>query len=248
MAKIPKKPEEIFPEMTERLKSAFGDDLKSVVLYGSGASGEYLPGKSDLNFLVIVTDGGMKKLSRLHPYMKDWGKKRVAVPLVMTKSFLHNALDVYPIEFMTMKTHHIRVTGDDILSSLVFDGTCMRLQLEREIKGKLLHLRQGYLASQGEAKQLQGLIKASLVAFLSLFEAVLFLKGVPAPSSRRRLIRDTCAESGLDEGVFLRCLDIKEDAMKYDLKETTGLFGQYLSEIEKFDCLVDQLKQEINRP
>jgi len=247
MTKIPKKPEEIFPEMADHLKSAFGGDLISVALYGSGASGGYISGKSDLNFLVIVTDAGMKKMDRLHAYMKDWAKRRVAVPLVMMESFLHDALDVYPIEFMTMKAHHIQVMGDDILSSLSFDGICMRLQVEREIKGKIIHLRQGYLASQGETKQLRDLIKVSLVAFLSMFQAVLYLKGKPVPSSRREIIRDACAVLGLDEAVFLRCLEIKEDAVKYDLKEVAGVFGKYLSEIERLDHFVEQLKQEINR-
>jgi len=246
MAKIPKKPEEIFPEMADRLKSVFGGDLISVALYGSGASGEYLPGKSDLNFLVIVTDTGMNRLERLHEFMKDWDKRRIATPLIMTKSFLEGALDVYPIEFMTMKAHHIQVVGEDILSSLAFDGTCMRLQVEREIKGKLIHLRQGFLASQGEAKKLRDLIKVSLVAFLSLFEAVLHLKGKAVPSSRRQVIRDTCEILGIDGSTFLKCLDIKEEAVRYDMKEIALLFEKYLSEIEKVDRFVDQFKQEVN--
>ena len=94
MAKIPNKPEEIFPEILQQLREAFREDLNSVTLYGSGASREYVPGKSDFNFLVIVTEEGMKNLGRLHALMKGWTKKRIAIPLVMTKSFLVSALDV----------------------------------------------------------------------------------------------------------------------------------------------------------
>jgi hypothetical protein len=50
MAKIPQKPEAIFSEFTKDYKRAFAADLLSIVLYGSGASGHYIPGKSDLNF------------------------------------------------------------------------------------------------------------------------------------------------------------------------------------------------------
>jgi predicted nucleotidyltransferase len=246
MAKIPKIPEEIFPEITEQLKSTFSGDLQSVVLYGSGASGAYVPGKSDLNFLVVVTDEGLKNLRRLHDVVGKWHKRQVATPLVMTKSFLENALDVYPVEFLTMKEHHIQVFGDDCLSSLSFDRTCMRLQVEREIKGKLIHLRQGYLESEGQPKNFRDLIKVSLVAFLSLFTAILYLKGRPVPSERRQVINKACELAGIDSGIFIKCLDIKEEAIKYDLKEMASLFEKYLGEVEKFDHFVDQLKQEID--
>ena len=245
MAKIPKKPEEIFPEIMEQLKSAFGVELKSVFLYGSGASGGYVPGKSDLNFLVIVTDEGMKNLRRLHNVVGGWKKRGVATPLIMTKAFLDNALDVYPIEFLTMKEHHVRVYGEEVLSRLSFDRTCLRLQLEREIKGKLIHLRQGYLESEGQAKKLRDLINISLVAFLSLFTAILYLKEKSVPPERHQLIHDACELSGIDGGVFSRCLDIKEEAVKVDLKEMGPLFDQYLGEIEKFDHFIDHFKLEI---
>lgn len=246
MAKIPKTAEEIFPEITEQLKSAFGEDLHSVVLYGSGASGSYVPGKSDLNFLVIVTDKGIRNLKRLHDIVGGWQKRRVATPLIMTKAFLENALDVYPIEFLTMRVHHVQVYGEDLLSCLSFDRTCLRLQVEREIKGKLLHLRQGYLESEGQTKKLRDLIKISLVAFLSLFTAILYLKGEPVPSERHQVIKNACELAGIDDGVFARCLDVKEESVKYDLKEMAPLFDQYLGEIEKFDHYIDQFKQEIN--
>jgi hypothetical protein len=56
MAKIPKTPEEIFPEITADFQKIFGEDLVSIILYGSGAGGDYVPGKSDLNFLITLTD------------------------------------------------------------------------------------------------------------------------------------------------------------------------------------------------
>ena len=58
MAKIPKKPEEIFPEITGDYQKIFGEDLISIILYGSGAGEDYVPGKSDLNFLITLTDQG----------------------------------------------------------------------------------------------------------------------------------------------------------------------------------------------
>jgi len=40
MSRIPKKPEEIFSEITGDYRKIFGEDLISIILYGSGAGGD----------------------------------------------------------------------------------------------------------------------------------------------------------------------------------------------------------------
>ena len=45
MAKIPKDPKEIFPEIITDYKNLFGDDLVSIILYGSATGQGYRPGK-----------------------------------------------------------------------------------------------------------------------------------------------------------------------------------------------------------
>ena len=59
MAKAPQNPEEIFSEFTNDYQKIYGTDLLSIVLYGSGARGDYIPGRSDLNFLIVLTEEGI---------------------------------------------------------------------------------------------------------------------------------------------------------------------------------------------
>jgi hypothetical protein len=140
-----------------------------------------------------------------------------------------------------MQAQHTCIYGEDVLSSLNFDRICLRLQVEREAKGKLIHLWQGYLDAQGQVIKLRDLIKVSLVAILSLFSAVLYLGGKFVPAERRQVIHDACLLTGNDAAVFQRCLEIREEAVKYDLKEMGDLFDRYLAEIVKFDLFVDRL-------
>ena len=49
MAKIPKDPKDIFNELTKDYQDIYGRDLVSIILYGSAASGNYIPKKSDIN-------------------------------------------------------------------------------------------------------------------------------------------------------------------------------------------------------
>jgi hypothetical protein len=54
-------------ELVDRLKVAVGANLKTVVLYGSGASGQFRPGHSDLNILCLVDRAGTNVLPTFSP-------------------------------------------------------------------------------------------------------------------------------------------------------------------------------------
>ena len=62
MSKAPKDPQEVFPDIVEGLTDLFGDDLVSIILYGSAASGDYVPGKSDINFMIVLSDAGIDRI------------------------------------------------------------------------------------------------------------------------------------------------------------------------------------------
>ena len=144
MAKVPKNPEEIFEEFTDDFKNVFGSDLISIILYGSGASGHYVAGKSDLNFLIVISEGGIDNLDRAFSAVARWRKRKAATPLFMTKAEILSSRDTYPIEFLSMKKHYVTVSGEDVLGGLSFEPAHLRLQSEREFKGKLVHLRRGF--------------------------------------------------------------------------------------------------------
>ncbi len=176
MAKIPDKPQDIFVPLTQDFLKIFNKELVSLILYGSAASGHYIKGKSDINLLVVLTSTGMDKLADVLDTVQVWKKSRVAVPLVMTKAFIEKSLDCYPIEFLNMRNRHILIYGENVLEQLKFKPEDLRLQIERELKGKLILLRNGYLESGGSARQLKQLINRSFTAFTSIFNAMLYLK------------------------------------------------------------------------
>lgn len=242
MGKIPQRPEDIFEAFRDDMKKAFGEDLKGLILYGSGARGEYVPGRSDLNFLVVLTDAGIDHLDRAFGIVSRWNGRRVAIPLFMTKSMILQSLDCYPVEFLNMQLHYVPVYGEDVLRGLAFDRSNLRLQLERELKGKLLHLRTGFLETQGKDKALARLIAVSLTAFLSLFTALLYLKGIAAPRDRRELIRETALAAGLDGSIFEKCLDIRENARNPRGAEALALFKSYLREVGKLCDIIDKME------
>jgi len=241
MAKIPRNPEEIFPAITEDFKGIFGKDLLALILYGSGAAGDYIPGKSDINFLILLTGEGMDQLDKAFETVARWRKRKVATPLFMTEEDMVSSLDSYPIEFLNIKANHVVVYGEDILSRISFKAYPLRLQCERELKGKIFHLRSGFLETEGRAKPIRELIKISLTAFISLFKALLFLKGIDIPRGRREIIQAVAGEYSVDPAIFLTCTDIKESVDRVAASDMKAVFEAYLKEITKLSQVVDRL-------
>jgi len=241
MRKI-KKPEEIFAEIEEDFRKIFNNKLISVILYGSGAGSDFNPRTSDLNFLVILPEDAIDHLDLAIDTVSRWRKRNVATPLFMTQSYIESSLDSYPLEFLNIKKNYILVYGKDVLKDISVQPHHLRLQCEREIKGKLLLLREGFLETEGKQKRIAELIKASITAFLSIFNGLLHLKGIEIPPTRREIIHSVATEIPINQEIFIKCLDIKQGKAEFSSSEIKDLFKAYMVEVRKLWEVVDKME------
>jgi len=241
MAKNVKDPKEIFPDITADYKDVYGGDLISIMLYGSATGKDYRPGKSDINFMIVLSEEGIERLDRAFEIVKKWRKRNVAIPLFLTENYVETSMDVFPIEYLNFKSNYVPVYGKDILQDFSFKPEFIRLQCEREIKGKLLLLREVYLETSGKGRALKDVISQSIRAFVAIFEALLYVKGLELPTERIKVIHATAQAFDIDSSVFEKLLDVKDDKIKPGDDEMRGLFQKYLAEVRKLSKRVDAL-------
>jgi predicted nucleotidyltransferase len=156
----------------------------SAVLYGSAARGDFVPGRSDIDLMLIVDDLSPGVLRSLATPFAAWRKSEFQPPLVVTRSEWSQATDVFPIEIADMRTCYRVLRGADPLEGLVVDPADLRRALEREFRGKLLRLRQGYVASASDSAALGTLAGRSAGTLMVLLRALLTLlnRNVPRDS------------------------------------------------------------------
>ena len=241
MARIPDKPEEIFQEIILDYKGVFGADLLSIILYGSGARGEYIPKKSDINFLILLTENGIDHLSKAFKAVLTWHKKRVHTPLFLTADYIKSSLDVFPIEFLNLQAHYKVIYGEDVLKNFTLDKKFLRLQCERELKGKLLQLRHHFLETGGSKGEIEKLIARSVPTFYSIFRALLFLQDTAIPPRSNDLLSLISHDTGLDSTRFLDILKIKEGTKKLSAGEAVSFMEEYIEQIKKLSAFVDEM-------
>ena len=225
--------------LADDYRNVFGDDLVSVILYGSSVTKEYDPNKSDLNFLIVLSEEGIERLHLAHELVAKWRKKRVGTPLFLTKDYIDFSLDTFPIEFLNIKLNRQVIAGEDVLAGISFKRNFIRMQGEKELKGKLLLLRQRYVETRGKYKVLKGLISASLPTFIFVFKGLLYLLDKEVPETKEQTISILSKELKLDQELFTSLLHIKGGTLKYSRQQIGDLFQRYLKEIRKLALLMD---------
>lgn len=160
---------------------------------------------------------------------------------MLTPEYIQSALDSFPIEFMTMKQNYRVVYGEDILAAIEIQPRHLRLQCEREMRGKLLSLREGYLNTNGKSSMIKRLIKATIPAFSSIFSALLFLKDEELPESKRQIFMKTADVFNLDSKVFENILDLENKKPRLKKEQIYDLMQQYIEQVAKLTDITDKL-------
>lgn len=241
MAKIPNSPEEIFEEFTRDVQGVFDSDLTSIVLYGSGAKGEYVPKQSDINFLIVLSSKGIENLDKAFELVHKWQKRNVAVPLFLTCNYINSALDTFPIEFLDMKNAYQMVYGEDVLKDLQIKNADLRHQIERELRGKLLHLREGFLSTGNDREQLREMLAAAVSTFVSIFKGLLYLKGEEIPDKKPQIFEKSARLFGLQDTVLAQLINIKSGEWRGSKVQLQDIAKTFIGEIKKLVEIVDTM-------
>jgi hypothetical protein len=218
-------------EFVERLKVALPAGLKSVVLYGSAAAGDFLPGKSDYNVVIVSDPLGLPELDALAGPVSDWTRAGNEAPLLFTSGQLATSADAFPIELADMRQSRKTLFGEDLLAGIKISPAHLRLQLERELKGKLLSLRRRYLQTTGDNQRLANLMAASLSTILVLFRAALRLFQPEVPATKIEALSALARHIPFDPEPFRRVYALKEGPAA-NVAPATELFADYLRNIE----------------
>jgi hypothetical protein len=234
-------PEKQLTEFVRRLRQAAGENLLSVILYGSAAGGEFHPEFSNVNLLCIVHDLSFSVLLSLAPPIDWWTRQKHSAPLILTRDELERSADVFAIEFFDMQQRHRLLFGDDVLSSLHIPMHLHKVQLEYELREKLILLRQSAMPAAGDSKRLWELLLRSLPAFTTLFRHTLIAFGEPVPESKRSALQALSARIPFGPAAFLQVLDIREGKLDRERLDVGDVFSRYLAAVQQVVAAVDTM-------
>jgi hypothetical protein len=232
-------PEDKIQEFVRRVRETAGSSVESVILYGSAASNEYQPGYSNLNIFCVLRESSFTSLQKLAPAMQWWQQQKQPAPLLMTRDELRATTDVFTIELMDMRESYRLLYGEDVLKDLNVPLRLHRVQVEYELREKLILLRQHALLAT-ENDRLWNLILRSVPSFSTLFRHALIALGVAAPTGKREAVAELARKIDFDPSAMQQVLDVRDGKQDRKGIEVKDLFGRYLAAIEKVTAAVDK--------
>jgi predicted nucleotidyltransferase len=233
--------ERLLNQLVERLTKAYGDRLKSVILYGSGASGDHHAKYSDLNVLCVLKQVSVGELEDSNAIVRWWREQGNPSPLMLSEEELRSSTDCFAIEYADIKERRRVLYGEDLAIDLQIDTCFYRAQVEHDLRAKLLRLRQRAAGVLNDAGLLRELLADSVSTFCVLFRHALLLDGVEAKFGKREIVAQTRDRFGVDAGPFEQLLSLREGKIKPKEIEPRALLEAYLRELGKVIEAVDRL-------
>ncbi len=227
-------------QLVEQLKPALGDRLRSIVLYGSATSGDFLPGVSTYNLLVVAERFDVPALNSLATTVYRWVRDGNRPPLLFTPEQLQTSADAFPIELLDIQDSRQVLFGSDPVAGLSISPEHLRLQLEREFKGKLLALREGYLMTGGRPKRVAALLVSSLSGMLVVFRAALRLFRPSVPASKLDALRLLAEHISFNPEPWLTVDAMKRGDRSWRQSDPGVLFGSCVQVLEQVSEAVDR--------
>ena len=228
--------------MVDRLKDSAGDRLLAAVLYGPAAHGDSGGHDGELNLLIVLKDLEPESLARLGEPVSWWLKKHQPMPRMFSPAVISDAADVFPIEFLDISSCHIVLHGDDPFTELEVHTDHLRIQCERELREKLMRLREAYVESRGRTKQLQRLLAESYPTFVALFRGCLHLLHSHVPVHNAEVVEAFCHQAGIEPAPFLELEELR--AADRTASDPGPLLARYYGELTRAVAAVDRFESQ----
>jgi hypothetical protein len=227
-------------DLVSQLRKAYGDELVTVVLYGSAAAGEHIAKRSDYNVLVIVRSLSLDRLRAEAAVARAWSAAGNPPPLTLTAEEWRRSGDIFPMEYADILERHRVLYGTPPFDGIKVDTEHLRLQVEHEAMGTLIQFRQGILAAGGVEKELVELLASSLSTIMVIFRAVIRLHGGVPPTDYMQLSRDVGQRASLDPEPFVRVVRHVKGETRIAANAVGDVLAGYVTGLQALVTHLDQ--------
>ncbi len=143
--------------------------------------------ENERKLLIVVSKIKFNELHEIKQIFKGF------IPLILSEDEVKGGSDVFPLEFLNIKETGRLVFGKDYFKKYKVKKKDVRLQLEFELRSKLILLRERYLESKSK-QDLKAIIDSAISTILPLCRGLLYLKTTKLAKTEAEIIEKVCAK------------------------------------------------------
>ena len=226
-------------DLVARMKEFAGENLESIILYGSAARGDFKEGHSDLNVLCVLRSVATRELTRVAPVVHWWCRdQNEPAPLFFTAEELRQSADVFSIELLDIQQSRRVLYGADVVAGIVVPMNLHRVQVEHDLRTLLLKLRQHFLLNGQKENELRAAAAKSSSSVFSLLRHALIAFGEEPPANAHEVFARIAALTGVDAEAFAAAFKLR--AYHAPADDIVRAYGQYLNALTVVISGLDQ--------
>ncbi len=223
------------------LRDVLGETLESVILYGSFLKETFTPGASDVNVLVVVGEGHEPALREVGRQGRRLLRTHKITPLFLTRREFATSADVFPMEYLDIVETHKVLLGPDVTADLDISRTNLRHEVEHQLRGSLVSLRQLAIAAGRPRPFRKLLLRRRLEewygSLAAILRGMLRLHDVTAiPHGAEDLVREVNRAVGLEPGPILQLLACRQGECPDAVQLTDALLERLAKLVEIVDA------------
>lgn len=224
----------------EELKNNLGDNLVSVIAFGSKANVE--DAKNNLNLMIVTNLLTAENLYTSVKPVQKWVKAKNPIPVIMNKDEWYSSFDVYAIEYADIKENYRIVYGEDLVPSICVNKYFLRLQCESELKNLLLKYKNCFLMNIKSDREMKKILGNVIKTLLVIFRSVLRLHDSAVPYRAVDIIEYASNYLSFNKIVMSKLAKVKYENEDYTKQELIFIEAELLKDIQSMLKQVDAMR------
>lgn len=225
---LPDDTQRIVQAYAKDVKQAFGERVEGLLIYGSAVRGEFLPGRSNLNMLLLMASYNSETLRTYAPLHKRWNKEQIVVPLFLTEQELNDSSELFPLEFLEIQDWHRVLGGRDPFVGYHINRSRLGDQVLQGLAGHALRLRQRYAEAGGADDAVTILLPLAVTSIVPLLRGLQRMLNRPVSAHSDAVVSDIAGHFKIDLQGLLDALALKRGQISPGPSEVPRLFDRYL--------------------
>ncbi len=204
LATLPEPARRHVADLRDHLRAAAGDNLASLIVYGSAVRGGYDPADSDVDVIVVLRDTALPRLlacSNALALARHAGRVEA---MVLRADEIAAAADVFPLFYDDVRGRHVVAAGDDPFAQLVISDAHRLLRVKQELREARIRMRRAAIDTQGDDGALVGALGRKVKQIRGPLHALLRLRGQTCDDTLAAVLSAAGAAYDLDCAPLLR--------------------------------------------
>lgn len=225
---LPEETQKLLQAYTKDVKGVYSDQLEGLLIYGSAVRKEFLPGRSNLNLMLVVSAYNAATLRRYQPVHKRWSKEGVITPLFVTERDIRTHAALFPLEFLEIQEHHRVLGGRDPFVGFHIDTSRVGDAVKQGLASHVLRLRQRFAEAGGDNEAVMILLPLAVTSTVPLLRGIQRMRGWAVLTQSDAVIKDVADRLQIDLRGFQDALMLKRGIISPGPSEIPRVFDRYL--------------------